>query len=174
MFAKGEPVVFSSPLVEYMKVGEETGGDDVILLATETEGTVVGTPVLGMHPILKCEAWKVPVLPETGEVVTVWALSEPGRLWHRKYCDNLADAARRGRGHWKEFWRAKEAFADLRPAYALTVHKSQGSTFATTLVDAVDIMNRNSKKWEALRCLYVAVSRSAEACRLNASAKAKS
>jgi len=40
----------------------------------------------------------------------------------------------------------------------MTVHKSQGSTFENVFVDAEDIL-ANPNREEALRCLYVAVSR---------------
>ena len=56
------------------------------------------------------------------------------------------------------FWEFKEAFHKLRHAYAITAHRSQGSTYDTAFVDWRDILlNRN--RGEAFRCLYVACTR---------------
>jgi superfamily I DNA/RNA helicase len=59
---------------------------------------------------------------------------------------------------WIDYWKIKRIFTDIRPAYAMTVHKSQGSTFENVFVDAQDILS-NPNREEALRCLYVAISR---------------
>lgn len=59
---------------------------------------------------------------------------------------------------WVEYFRLKNEFADLRFAYASTVHKSQGSTFDTVYIDLGDLCI--CKDMEQLaRMLYVAVSR---------------
>jgi ATP-dependent exoDNAse (exonuclease V) alpha subunit len=51
-----------------------------------------------------------------------------------------------------------EAFCDLRPIHASTVHKSQGSTYQTVYVDLTDI-GRNTRRDVLLRLLYVALTR---------------
>lgn len=58
-------------------------------------------------------------------------------------------------------WALKNAFAPLRHAYAITCHKSQGSTFDCALVDFTD-MNKMRDVLEFNRALYVAVTRSRE------------
>ncbi|WDR22453.1 hypothetical protein PJM42_0047 [Salmonella phage vB_SenP_UTK0001] len=59
---------------------------------------------------------------------------------------------------WVEYFRLKNEFADLRFAYASTVHKSQGSTFDTVYIDLGDLCI--CKDMEQLaRMLYVAASR---------------
>lgn len=75
---------------------------------------------------------------------------------HRDEQDRLkeqaADASSKG-------WALKNAFAPLRHAYAITAHKSQGSTFDCALVDFSDL----AKMKEAFafnRALYVAATRS--------------
>lgn len=70
----------------------------------------------------------------------------------------LANEARGNPKLWKRFWEHKELFHDIRFAYALTAHRSQGSTYTNVYVDYQDILyNRNRR--EAFQCLYVAVSR---------------
>jgi len=59
---------------------------------------------------------------------------------------------------WKTFFSLQEYTFDLRPFDACTVHKSQGSTFDTVLVDIGDINTCTQLNMTA-RLLYVAVSR---------------
>jgi hypothetical protein len=46
-------------------------------------------------------------------------------------------------------------------AYAITSHKSQGSTYKRVIIDIEDIM-KNKDEWERNRILYVAISRASE------------
>jgi|VirMetMinimDraft_7_1064189.scaffolds.fasta_scaffold00418_3 hypothetical protein len=62
---------------------------------------------------------------------------------------------------WVEYYTFIEQFADLKYNHALTVHKSQGSTFTKTIVNVGDI-RRNRTKEEKQRLLYTAVTRAAE------------
>lgn len=59
---------------------------------------------------------------------------------------------------WPEYFRLKDTYIDLRHAEALTIHKSQGSTFDTVFVDVPSLQacrNPNERR----RLLYVACSR---------------
>ncbi|SMF93954.1 UvrD-like helicase C-terminal domain-containing protein [Methylomagnum ishizawai] len=58
-------------------------------------------------------------------------------------------------------WAMKNAFAPIRHAYAITVHKSQGSTFDTALVDYRDL-NRMVEAYQFNRALYVACTRASQ------------
>lgn len=59
---------------------------------------------------------------------------------------------------WEKYFRAKERFIDLRHAEALTIHKSQGSTFDTVFVDLASLMSCRNPD-DRRRLLYVACSR---------------
>jgi hypothetical protein len=60
---------------------------------------------------------------------------------------------------WKIFYKeCVDPFAELSYAYSMTVHKSQGSTFANLLVDMSDITD-NKLFEEMKRALYTAASR---------------
>lgn len=58
-------------------------------------------------------------------------------------------------------WALQKAFASLRHAYAITCHKSQGSTFDCALVDFSDL-SRMPDAFSFNRALYVATTRSRE------------
>lgn len=76
----------------------------------------------------------------------------------------MADKARRAtkgmdrKIKWREFWQVKNKFHSVRYGYALTVHRSQGSTFKVGFVDKNDILS-NSDVDTANRCAYVGFSR---------------
>jgi exodeoxyribonuclease V len=76
----------------------------------------------------------------------------------------LAAGRRDGRAHWRHYFLVRDAFASLGPAAVLTVHRSQGSTFAEVFVDGDVFWPRE----EGLRrqLVYVAVSRASRAVSL--------
>lgn len=73
---------------------------------------------------------------------------------------HLAKESRKNR-NWMEFYQFKNSYADLRPGYSLTVHKSQGSTFKDVYIDLYDIGRCNNPD-DVARMLYVAVTRAKE------------
>ena len=58
-------------------------------------------------------------------------------------------------------WSLRRSFAPLRHAYALTAHKSQGSTFDSAIVDLNDLSKMKSS-FQFNRALYVAATRARE------------
>lgn len=59
---------------------------------------------------------------------------------------------------WKEYYKLLRSVADVSYAYAITAHKSQGSTYKQTFVDAGNIQ-LNSNIVERNRILYTAITR---------------
>ena len=78
---------------------------------------------------------------------------------HQEYRQLLKTYVRRK--DWTNYFRVKDTYADLRPAHALTCHKSQGSTYEEVFVDMGDI-GRNMKWTEIARLMYVAMSRASK------------
>ena len=85
---------------------------------------------------------------------------------HKAYCDRLAKEKR-----WQEFWEEKERFASIAPPYALTAHKSQGSTYEATYIDVRNVLQTYhwqkersgvDKTGERNRLLYTAFSRASQ------------
>ena len=62
---------------------------------------------------------------------------------------------------WKEYFKARDTLTDLRPVYASTVHKSQGSTYGAVFLDLENIGKCHQREAVA-RMLYVAVTRAKE------------
>jgi exodeoxyribonuclease-5 len=94
--------------------------------------------------------------------------TEKGEAQHKANLKRLADEAtsaeKWARGKkWGAFYKYKMSFADIDYAYAISTHKSQGSTYNTVYVDIVDILNvvPTSSK-EKLQSIYVAVTRASK------------
>lgn len=62
---------------------------------------------------------------------------------------------------WKDYFEFFEQFADLTYNHAITVHKSQGSTYQKVIVNVKNI-NFNKNQKEKQRLLYTAVTRASE------------
>jgi ATP-dependent exoDNAse (exonuclease V) alpha subunit len=60
-----------------------------------------------------------------------------------------------------QFYKAKQHYADVNYAYAITCHKSQGSTYKNVYVDLADISG-NDNVVERNRIIYTAITRASE------------
>jgi exodeoxyribonuclease-5 len=69
------------------------------------------------------------------------------------------DIAKAKSRKWKQYYQLRERFAKVDYAYAMTVHRAQGSTFDTAFVDGRDVNACRGDERQAL--LYVAVTRPA-------------
>jgi len=84
--------------------------------------------------------------------------------WDWKEADRLADSYRqdaRRTKNWEPFFYIKNQWIDVRPIHALTVHKSQGSTYKEVFVDLNNI-GKNNHWREVARLTYVAITRSSD------------
>jgi len=60
---------------------------------------------------------------------------------------------------WSQLYGIRDMFADVKLGYAITAHKSQGSTYNNVFVDVRDIMTMREDQKIINKCLYVALSR---------------
>ena len=101
--------------------------------------------------------WRLFVETDANLEVDVTVLHESEQQRFQTELRRLAE-----RKQWQDFWQLKQQrFANLNYSYALTIHKSQGSTFQNVFVDLPNLMgNRNIRERNQL--LYVAVTRAAQ------------
>lgn len=139
---------------EIVVVNEAYSQNDQVILNTgeEFEVEAMQAFVPPAHPELK----GFQVLLKDSEVVNVLDYEACGDIYKQKLA-SLTESAKIS-NDWRAYYRLAEEFADIRPLYALTAHKSQGSTFDNVFVDFRDIYS-NRIAAEADRCLYVAVTR---------------
>ena len=69
--------------------------------------------------------------------------------------------AKKKKVKWKDYFTFVEIFAEFKYNHALTVHKSQGSTYKQTIVNVQDV-NKNFNSKEKKRLFYTAVTRASD------------
>jgi len=150
------------PTDKIVATSRVTDLDDNILLQTDETAEILEI-VEGKHPnYTEFDIYNILALDERDHKITLRTLTASGQFHLSNRLNELSMEAKGGKRHkWKEFWELKEAFAEIRHSYAITSHRSQGSSYLKTFVDLEDIMlNRN--KAEAFRSLYVACTRQRE------------
>lgn len=101
--------------------------------------------------------WRLLIETDTDLDMDVTVLHESEQTRFQKELQRLAEGKQ-----WQDFWQLKQQrFANLNYSYALTVHKSQGSTFENVFVDLPNLL-RNKNIRERNQLLYVAVTRAAQ------------
>ena len=144
-FLVGDRVIANSLCVQ----PTQSGYGEVPLMQNSEEGTIISIEETA-------QAYRMKIKPESGKVVNVQVLksSYSGKLQAmlRQYANDRK---------WKQYWATKKSFHDVRLCYSMTVHKSQGSTFDSVIIDYQDIMaNYNAENRNQL--LYVGITRAAK------------
>lgn len=125
---------------------------------TDDEG-VVRAAVEDWHPYYpEFKVWRLSVTLDDGRLVVLNCLHPDSAQDFKSRLDGLAVRARTDRKLWREFWALRESFHQAAHGYAITAHRSQGSTYNSVYVQWSDIL-RNTNRAEAFRCLYVACTR---------------
>lgn len=132
--------------------------EDNIIAVTDDEGTLQAAEVDDHPKYPEFRVWRLTLLTDENKLIVLRVLHEDSMLAFERKKEELAAAARLERRRWGAFWNFIEAFNGVRHAYAITAHRSQGSTFSETFVDWRDIL-LNQNRAEGRRCLYVACTR---------------
>lgn len=150
-FMPGERIVAAAPC---------TRGDDHLL--NTDEEAIVESVALCKHPMeSKYSAFELKCRTEQNKLIRLLVIHPNSATQFYNDSQSLAHDAKGNSRLWKKFWEHKELFHDVKYAYALTTHRSQGSTYENVWVDYQDVLlNRNRK--EAFQCLYVACSRASK------------
>lgn len=148
-FAIGERLLANTPCID----------EDIILLQTSEECEVLAAlkakvqdPVTGQ----RWRTWSLEIQTEEGKFRRLRVLHEAEGDRFKALLKAHADTK-----SWKGFWELKQFFHDIRYAYSLTVHKSQGSTFQDVFVDLPNLMT-NRRVTERNQLCYVAFTRAAQ------------
>lgn len=153
----GDRVTFTSPAKDL---------DDETIATTDDEGIIERVEV-EYHAIYgEFKTYRISIVLDDNKPVVARVLHPDSQLTYARKIEELSAAARENKRLWRKFWDFKDAFHQLRHAYATTAHRAQGSTYDCAFVDWRDILlNRNRQ--EAYRCLYVACTRPKRALILN-------
>lgn len=157
-FEVGERVVTGAPV----KDGED------IALSTDEECLVSAMTESYINDERTGEEWKTwclclnPIYAESAQVFA-HVLHESEQ---RRYDEHMRalfvqakEAVGASRGlQWKKYWEFKELFSDIKYCYCITIHRAQGSTYTTAIVDVKNIL-KNPISSERKRLAYVGFSR---------------
>lgn len=149
VYEVGERVIAASPCVN---------GSGEVMLGTDEEAIVEGIAT-SRHP--QAPEFQSIVLKVRGEDNMIYQLTvihPASQLSYENALQTLSHDAKTNPKLWKQFWKMKELFHDIKYAYAITAHRAQGSTYENVYVDYQDIL-LNRERREAFQCLYVATSR---------------
>ena len=173
-FAAGEPVVINA------------GCEHSWFIGTKTKARLTNGELLDVS---SCELSQNPDYPDVPCYVVTFTdgrcvYAPVNRLDHKRKYKRLFDMASQcklkanqatdgnqerrlnaeARSYSFQAYSLKESFADISHAYAMTVHKSQGSTFNTVLFDwtsSMRTMQRQDQR-NAAKLLYVAATRASQ------------
>ena len=149
MWLPGDRVIFTAPAKDL---------EDQTIATTDDEGSIERV-VEGRHPVhSEFDCYFLTIQLDDNRIVNARVLNPSSLAAYDRKVEELAQAARANGRKWKAFWEFKESFHSVRHAYAITAHRSQGSTYDTAFVDWQDILT-NRNRQEAFRCLYVACTR---------------
>lgn len=173
----GESLVFNAPYMDEYFNNEEIRVEDLLvrektfdilvdMASGETKPAVLKyysiNPVkINTFDFLEKDSWDTKEESQDNIVDKIMVIHEDSELEFKNVCKNLILYAKLGKITWSTYYDFVETFADLKYNHALTIHKSQGSTFKQTIVNVRDI-NLNQNATERERLLYTAVTRSSE------------
>jgi hypothetical protein len=147
-YVKGDRVIFTAPVMT----------DQKVLMASTDEEGIVKTFSQELHPKFKnYRIISLNIKTESGNMVNAKIIDPDDADKLEAALNNLSS-----KKMWKDFWALKEAFNTISYAYALTAHRSQGSTFEHVFLDAGDIMLNRQDPVTRTKCLYVGSSRASK------------
>lgn len=155
-YVPGERYVATQPVVDY-----DSDGRPVIVASTDEDAVLLSVEPTQHDDLPQYRAFLLTLEGSEGVFHAVAPHPDDEERW-RGDLQALAELARKRRLPWETYWSVHDAFGHFKPHYAMTVHRSQGSTYENVFVDVPDIMSNPSGKWEALRCLYTACTRASQ------------
>lgn len=150
-------------VVSYV-LGSESADAALPVLSTEQRFSVESVE-RATHMGLNCWALGLTIQDYQGFPVRtkVHVLGHQDKAAYKRMHDSLKEEAKRNRD-WRKANHLKDSFAMVRPSWATTVHKSQGSTYKSVYIVQTDILRsaRAQGRDYCQRLLYVAYSRASK------------
>lgn len=146
-FVVGDPVIAKKPVYKDRDQLLYTSQEMIVIAIKEAKKSGISTFQLTLESQYEPK-------------VTVHMVKPSNWKTYLSKCKWYKEKAKRSNSDidWMIYKKFAFGFAELDYSFAITAHKSQGSTYKNTYVDIHDIL-ANSKVVERNKCLYVAVSR---------------
>lgn len=116
------------------------------------------------HDIYNIPCWQMTLSSlDTDSIYRVNVLKAEYQSIFQDKLSKLSTKARldksNARHHWRDFWALKKEFDEFKHVYAMTAHKSQGSTFRETYIYTPDFLRFGASP-NTKRLMYTATTRS--------------
>jgi ATP-dependent exoDNAse (exonuclease V) alpha subunit len=113
--------------------------------------------IYSINPV-ESKDWLTKEVTSSDEIIVI---HEDSEALLKKNVQELAKLCKEKFVPWVEYYKFVEQFADLKYNHAITIHKSQGSTYKQAIINIRNVnINRNTVEKE--RLLYTGVTRAAE------------
>jgi len=145
-FVVGERIAMASPVFRNKEV-----------IATIDDECTITKVRIGHETKFNIKIYRLHVRFDNGMSCKLNIVHELEQSIYERRLSGLAQKAKQS-NNWKSYWELKQYFHTVRYSYAITAHRSQGSTYKQTFVDVTDILYNSNVK-EAMHCLYVANTR---------------
>lgn len=162
-----QPYVVGERLVAKDTIFDSVDGEEIIMPTSAECQVVEAKPSINND----YNIWRLKVVDDEGNHHRLKVLD---RSSIAKFNTDLREQASKARqkklagtkNPWQEYWELRNRYAQFNYAYAVTSHKSQGSTFSNVFVAQNDIC-RNPNEVERYKSLYVTYSRASDRLILN-------
>ena len=159
------PYIAGERLITKQSISLGEGADRQPLASTDEECIVLDI-VEDLHPkylntTVQFKVWTIRLMTPREEIAEVYLLHGDSEKQYWSTLNQMIEFAHQDRSQWKAKHDFQESFASLQPPHAITVHRSQGSTFKNVFVDLIDCW-KNPDSMERNKLLYVAASRASE------------
>lgn len=141
-----------------LMIGEPVMSKGQTLAHIDDEGTILEQTVSHHTDYKEYDAYKITLGIDDGVTIDLSILHPNSERKFLVTLNRMAADAKKDPTKWKDFWMLKNSFHKVRHSYAITTHRSQGSTYKNVFIDTADVL-ANSNSFEALRCLYVGFTR---------------
>lgn len=156
LFPGADKWVVGDRIIVLEPIKEALSGET--LATTDDEGTLDRVEIT-QHPIFpEFKVYYLSSRLDDNRVLRAFVLHPDSSMEYELHLQALIREAKADRRRWPRYWNFRESFAQIRHGYAITAHRSQGSTYEKVFVDTKDILS-NRNRTEAFKCLYVACTR---------------
>lgn len=155
----GESIIFNSPYKSVYFTNQEIKIETLEIQNVCIRTLFVKKDPINDKPSVKEVNLKVYVANKETQAIVI--IHEESEQEYKSVVKQLKTNATHKLIDWTDFYEFIDKFADFKYNHALTVHKSQGSTFQTVIMDYRDIM-KNTNYVERDRLIYTAITRASK------------
>lgn len=154
-FIPGSKIVFNEAYAKGKRIIVPNNSEGIVksIKKRVSDGIFYDTLEIEFEPGILTD----PNFSGTFDVINPNSMSDYKRMLNAIKSDALRSRS------WNKYYHYKELYQDIRPNFASTVHKLQGSTIEHIIIDLNDIMKCKDKNL-LMKMLYVAVTRGAKNC----------